>query len=59
MTNAELEQRRRQLRQKTETIAGLSPMLAAAQFKAAALLAAEITDELARRELARGGGDHE
>jgi hypothetical protein len=57
MTNEELAQRRKQLRQKGERIAGLNPMIAAGEIKAAALLAAEITDELARRELARGANE--
>lgn len=57
MTNEELAQRRKQLRQKGERIAGLNPMIAAGEIKAAALMAAEITDELARRELARGANE--
>lgn len=57
MTNAELARKREQLRQKTDRAAGLHPLVAAGEIKAAALLAAEITDELTRRELQRG--EHE
>ncbi|MCK0745025.1 hypothetical protein [Chromohalobacter nigrandesensis] len=59
MTNRELEYKRAQLRAKCDAVAGLSPMLAAAQFKAAALMMAEIADELTRRELAREAAPHE
>lgn len=54
MTNEELAQRRAQLNQKADRVAGLHPMVAAGEIKAAALLAAEITSELARREIERG-----
>lgn len=57
MTNRELEHKRAQLRAKCEAVGGLSPMLAATQFKTAALMMAEIVDEMTRRELARGGND--
>ncbi|MDI5984906.1 hypothetical protein QLQ85_08890 [Halomonas sp. M4R5S39] len=53
MTNRELADRRRQLADKAQTIAGLHPMMAAGEIKVAAMLMAEITDELTRRELAR------
>lgn len=59
MTNRELEHKRAQLRAKCEAVGGLSPMLAAAQFKTAALMMAEITDELTRRELQRETATHE
>lgn len=54
MTNEELAQRRALLNHKAERVAGLHPMVAAGEIKAAALLAAEITSELARREIERG-----
>jgi len=54
MTNEELAQRRAQLNHKADRVAGLHPMVAAGEIKAAALLAAEITSELARREIERG-----
>ncbi|MFB9867910.1 hypothetical protein [Vreelandella sulfidaeris] len=57
MTNAELARKREQLRQKADGIAGMNPLFAANEIKIAALLAAEITDELTRRELQRG--EHE
>lgn len=56
MKNSELEKRREQLRRKCETVGGLSPMLAMGEFKLAAMMMADITDELVRRELAREGG---
>lgn len=55
MTNTELAQRRALLNHKAERIAGLNPLVAAGEIKAAAMVAAEITSELARRELERGG----
>lgn len=54
MTNRELAEKRAQLQAKAELVASLHPMQAMGQLKVAAMLAAEITDELARRELARG-----
>ncbi|WP_163557145.1 hypothetical protein [Halomonas sp. NO4] len=54
MTNAELAQRRAQLADKQRAIAGMPAMAAMGTIKNAALLMAEITDELARRELVRG-----
>lgn len=54
MTNQELAEKRAQLGGKVELVASLHPMQAMGQLKAAAMIAAEITDELARRELARG-----
>ncbi|MCK2046992.1 hypothetical protein BTW10_09985 [Chromohalobacter japonicus] len=53
MTNEELADKRDQLREKCHSVAGMSPMLAAGQFKIAAMMMAEITDELTRRELLR------
>lgn len=61
MTNAELNQKRLSLRDKRDKIAGMNPFTAANEMKAAAMLAAEIADELARRELQREWrqeGDH-
>lgn len=54
MNNQELKQNRENLRQKTDRVKGLHPMVAAGEMKAAAVLMAEITSELARRELNRG-----
>jgi hypothetical protein len=54
MTNVELAQRRALLESKAQRVAGLHPMVAAGEIKAAALLAAEITSELASREIERG-----
>ncbi|NIC03982.1 hypothetical protein [Billgrantia bachuensis] len=56
MTNRELAEKRAQLRAKADRIAGLPAFAAAGDIKTAALLAAEITDELARRELSRAAG---
>lgn len=53
MKDAELAQRRAALAEKTRKVAGLPAMAAAMEIKSAALLMAEITDELCRRELAR------
>lgn len=53
MTNQELAAKQAQLRVKCNSVASLSPMMAAAQFKAAALMMAEIVDEITRRELQR------
>ncbi len=58
MTDRELADRRAQLKAKTERIAGMSAFAAASEIKTAALLAAAITDELARRELSRAAGGH-
>lgn len=58
MTNQELAAKRTALRGKTNTLANVSPMLAMGEFKAAALLMAEITDEIARRELLVPVEDH-
>lgn len=57
MTNTELAQRRALLDHKAERITGLNPLVAAGEIKTAALLAAEITSELARRELDRGANE--
>jgi hypothetical protein len=54
MNNVELAQRRALLESKAQRVAGLHPMVAAGEIKAAALLAAEITSELAHREIERG-----
>ena len=54
MTNSELAMKREQLSIKADRIAMLNPLVAAGEIKTAALLAAEITGELARRELQRG-----
>lgn len=57
MTNNELANKREQLRQKADRVAGLNPLVAAGEIKATAMLAAEITDELTRREIQRS--EHE
>ncbi|MDO0946643.1 hypothetical protein [Chromohalobacter israelensis] len=59
MTNHELQEKRRALDAKAERIAGLPAFAAAGEMKAAGLLAAEITSELARRELQRETASHE
>ncbi len=53
MTNAELSAKRQALAEKRRKLAGRSPFAAATEYAVAAELAAEIADELARRELAR------
>jgi len=53
MTDKELNEKRMALELKAERIAGMSAFAAAGEMKAAGLLAAEITAELARRELVR------
>lgn len=59
MTNQELAAKRAQLRQKSESIAGRNPMMAMADYVTAAMMMAEITDELTRRELTREAAPHE
>ena len=53
MTDKELNDKRLTLGHKANKIAGLPAFAAAGEIKLAALLAAEITAELARRELDR------
>lgn len=59
MTNKELNEKRLALQAKRLKVEkAMSPMAVMGDIKAAALIAAEITDELARRELAREGAPH-